>query len=170
MDWLHFPESLSHKLCCPAILSILFNKWRQQLEDVCRTFWPLVSLIREEEKSELFLGVTFSVSRGFLHVGSCFQCDYLPVSFGVHIPDGVCLIKKTASLTMAGLSSKLRTTLCHRGYTDVWLASLISNGWRLVVNPQKSPPTFAFVHRENVSLPHPLPSCLSFLNRWETHH
>lgn len=117
---------------------------------------------------ELFLGAMFSFRRGCLNVGSCFQCDYLPVTFGALIPGGCCIIKKTASLTIPGLSSKLRMTVCHSVYTNVWLASLINNGWCLAVNPQTPPPsTLAFVvHRENVSLPRLLPSCPSFLNRW----
>ena len=135
------------------------------------TFWLFswiislpVCLSEEVEFSQLSLGVTLSVRRGCQNVGSCFQCDYLHVTFGIHIPGGSCIIK-TASLTIPGLSSKLGMTACHSVYTNVWLSSLINNGWCLAVNPQP-PLTLAFEHRENVSLPHPLPSCLSFLNRW----
>lgn len=128
------------------------------------SFLCLCAYCEEAEFSQLLLGVTFSVRRGCQNVGSCFQCDYLHVTFGVHIPGGSCIIK-TASLTIPGLPSKLGMTACHSVYTNVWLSSLINNGWCLAVNPQP-PLTLAFEHRENVSLPHSLPSCLSFLNRW----
>lgn len=62
-----------------------------------------------------------------------------PVTFGVHNPGGSCITKKTESLAIPGLYSKLKITVCHRLYSNVWLASVISDGWCLAVNPQPPP-------------------------------
>lgn len=92
------------------------------------TFSLRVYLMRGAK--ELFC-VLCSVSRRFMgpNVGSYFQCDYLPVTFGVLNPGGSCIIKKTtASLTTPGHYSKLGATMCHIGYSNVRPASPISNG------------------------------------------
>lgn len=160
MDHTYFPEFLNDKLCPSHTWSNLLCNRGQLPRDVFLDFAWIISLwehimCRAEEQ---FLGVTFSVSRGFLTTGSCgytiegnsWRMFFIhnPVNFGGHNPGGSCIIKK-------------RMTVCHRLYTNVWLASVISNGLCLAVNPL-TPPTCVFIHRENVSLPHRLPSCLSF--------